>query len=565
MSGQVPNDGQEWPEGKVELSRRHFIGLGTGVTATVALGTLLASCGGDDSIPDTETGAGATNDTEVPGKDANESPTTPKRGGELKWALSADPPNLDPHVSTGYAARAVKMQIYNCLVRYWSDGSIYPDLAEAWHISDDGLEYTFSLRRGVVFHDGTPFTAADVEASIRRIQTPEVGALTKVPLSVIKEIVIDDDYTVRFRVDQPNAALLPYLALHESAIMSKQFLDSGADPNTTMMGTGPFKFVTREQGVRIEVERNDNYFREELPYLDKIIFIPYPNEDTRIAALKSGEVDIAEYVPWKDMDAIEQDPDLELRVTPASSFMYLIYNVDRPPFDDVKFRRALGYSFDRNAIVEAAFFGRGSVITGGLIPESSWAHNPDLVGTYSYDPEKAKQLLSEAGYSSGVTVTLLSTSQYGMHQSTAEVCQQNLEAIGIDCQLELVDWATITRRHNEKDYEFRVQGTTTNILDPDLLTTFLHSEAVNTSRDGLADEQIDQWLAEARATLSEEERKNLYHQIEQRMLEIAPFTLLCWRDDGYGVRRNVVGFEVFPGALVFYSPWSVEQVSLASS
>lgn len=546
----------------LRLSRRRAIGLGSATAAGTAISLVLSACGGSASTPASGQSSSAGNT----GSGATPSPMGSgqakiQAGGELKFALSSDPPNLDPHVDTGTASRAVKIQIYNGLARYWSDSNIQPDLAESWDISSDGLQYTFHLR-AATFHDGTPLTSADVQASIQRIQDPKTGATRGAEISVIKEVTTEDDRTVIFKLDKPDAALLSYLALPEAAILSKKFLDGGGNPNTTMLGTGPFKFISREPGVRIEVQKNDKYFRSGIPYLDKITFTPYPNEDTRVAAIREGDVDIAEYIPWKDMAAIDKSSDLKLLVSKASSFMYIIYNVARQPFDNVKVRHALGYAFNRQAIVDAAFFGHGDVITGGLINKGSWAYSPGIEDTFTYDPNKAKQLLKDAGAGADLSVRLMSTSQYGMHQSTGEVCQKNLQDIGVNSKLDLFDWQTEVQKHTQNDYQFRIQGGPPGVLDPDFFTTFLDSQAKNQNKDGFADEQLDQLLNQGRSTLDQAKRKEIYNNLQKRMLEISPLTLLCWRDDGYAIKQTVQGFEAFPSAIVFLSPYTLQQVSL---
>ncbi|HEX7101067.1 MAG TPA: ABC transporter substrate-binding protein [Nitrolancea sp.] len=567
------------------MSRRTVLRLGIAAVAATSVGSLLAACGSSNdnstsastassgssggtsstAAASASSGSGSASGTPSGSGSSTSEPANVVKGGELKWALSSDPPNQDPHISTGTAARAVKIAIYNGLARYWTKGEVSPDLATKWDISTDGLTYTFTLI-DTTFHDGTPFTADDVKASIERIQDPKVGATQSDQMKPITSVTASDPRTAVFKLSAPAAALISVLALPECSIVSKKFLDGGGDPNKTMMGTGPFKFVSREPGVNVVVQKNDKFFREGKPYLDKITYLPYQNEDTRVAALKSGDVDIAEYIPWKDMDSIDKSNDLNLITTKGSSFMLLIYNTKQKPFDDAKVRHALGFAFDRDSIVQAAFFGRGEIITGGLITESSWAYNASLKDYYSYDPDKAKQLLSDAGQDpKSMKLTLMSTGQYGMHQSTGEVCQKNLQDLGIDCKLDLFDWATEVKKHTEGDYQFRVQGTSPDFPDPDYLTTFLYSSAVSQSRDSLSDQQFDQWLDQARQETDQAKRKELYNKIEERAADIAPYTLLCWRDDGYGTSKNVQGFEVLPRMNVFLSPNTLEQVWLKKS
>jgi glutathione transport system substrate-binding protein len=482
----------------------------------------------------------------------------PQPGGELTYGLSADPPNLDPQVDSGAAASTIKMLVYSTLARYWLGGEIEPNLAERWEVSDDGLELTLFLREGVTFHDGAPFTGVDVKASIERIQDEATGATLQVEMSAIEEIVLDGDLVVRLVMAQPNPAMIEYLAQPDAAIMSKAFIDGGSDPNTAMVGTGPFRFVAREPGVRTELERNESYFREGLPYLDRIVFIPYPDENTRVSALLGGEIDIADYVPWKDMQAVEDDPALKLALGQEAAFMCVIYNVKQAPFDNPLVRTALGYAYDRQAIVDAVFFGRGSTITGGVIPTSSWAHNAELDGTYSYDPERAKELLAEAGFPDGFSATLMSTSQYGMHQSSAEIAQQNLQAVGIDCQLELYDWSTVVQRQTEGNYQFRIHGLSPELLDPDFLTNFFDSASPFSKSSGFSDDDIDRLLDEGRSTLDEAERKAIYLELEQRLLEISPWSFLSWREQGEGLKEEIQGYEHLPGSTGFKSAVTLE-------
>lgn len=489
----------------------------------------------------------------------------PVHGGEITYALSTDPPNLDPHIASGTAARAVKLMVYNSLAQFEASGDMVPDLADSWEISEDGLEYTYALKSGVTFHDGTPLTAEDVKATIERIQDESVGASRQVELLNINEITVDDDLTITFRLEQPNSALAEYFALPETAIVSRAFLESGADLNTEMMGTGPFQLVSREPGVSTVMERFGEYFDGDLPYLDRITFVPYPDENTRVLAIQGGEADVADYIPWRDWEALESDPNLELASGEYSAFMAVQYNVREAPFDDPNVRVALGYAFDRNAIAQAAFFSRASEITGGVIPPTSWAYNQDLEGTVTYDPERAQQMLADAGYADGFTVTLMSTSQYGMHQSTAEIVQNNLQAIGIDCQLELYDWATVVQRHAAGDYQFRIQGTAGDLPDPDWLTNFFGSGSPNEASAGFSDPQLDELLAEGRTTPDQEDRKEIYLQVEQRLLEIAPWNFLVYRQDAEAVKAEIQGYEHLPGLLGYFSGITLRKTWIVES
>ncbi|MCA9836541.1 MAG: hypothetical protein KC422_06495 [Trueperaceae bacterium] len=498
----------------------------------------------------------------------------PKMGGILTWGLSTDPPNLDPHVSSGASAATVKMSVYNGLVRYDKDGQIVPDLATDWQISEDGLTYTFNLRDGVMFHDGTPLSSADVKFSLERIINPDTGAYLASAFGVIESIDTPDDLTVVLHLSEPHAALLPYLARQEAEVVSKAFVEGGGDLNLEMMGTGPFMFVSREPDVSIKLEKNPNYYETGKPYLDGITFIPYADEQTRVTALEAGDIDLIEYVPWKDMEAIEQNPDLELHADEGAAFMTLIFNQERKPFDDPLVRKAFGYAIPRDAIIRVAFFDRGSPITGGLIPPNSPYHNDELDGTYSYDPEKALSILAEAGWTDSdgdgildkdgetLSVSLLSTSTYGMHMQTAQVVDQALREIGVDITLELEEWSVVVARQTESDFDFRVHGLGVLVEDPDFLAGYFMPDAFYAKISHMSDEMYGEPLTVGRTSTSEEERKAAYLEFEKAFLDQAPWVHLTWRTQGEATQSYVKGYSHLPGPLWGHSAYTLKETWL---
>lgn len=572
------------------LSRRRLLKFAMGSAALTASTGLLAACGGDDDDDDDDddTGSGASEDptaTPEPADDSGdeeeeeEEPTEEEEepddemavgdpscevGGTLVYGLSSDPPNLDPHISTGTAAGNVKYQLYTALARYWTGGELEPDLAENWEIADDGLTITFNLRDDVVFHDGTPLTSRDVQVSFERIIDDATGATNQAELLVIDTIDTPDDHTVVLNLAQPSAPLISYLGQIETAILSADFLEAGGDPNTEAVGTGPFTLEERESGVRIVVAKNPDYYHEGYPLLDRIEFVPYADEDTRMAAALGGsELEVAEYVPWKDYETIRNDPNLVLHAGDAAAFMTVMYNVSVPPFDDPAVRYALGFAYDRQAIVDIVFFGEGSPITGGLVPPGLWGHAEHLNGTFEYNPDRARELLAEAGYPDGFDALLLSTSQYGMHQGTAEIVQQNLRDIGVNCELELYDWPTTVEKYSQGDFQFRVHGLGTGGADPDTtLTQYFDSASSAAKNISFQDDEVDRLLAEARAVVDQEERKALYDQVQERILELSPFSFLTYRVQAEVTTADVKGYEHYPGGLGFISCKSLEKTQV---
>ncbi|RIK43206.1 MAG: hypothetical protein DCC58_09915 [Chloroflexi bacterium] len=560
------------------LSRRTLLKGAASAAALSAFGGILAACGGDDDddvAPTATAGGGAAptattapaEPTATTGGGAAEPTATSglgAPGGELIYGLSSDPPNMDPHIATGAAAETVKMQIYLGLLRFWLDGEIQPELAEQYEISDDGLTYTFTLRNGVKWHDGSDFTGADVVASFARIQDEATGASFRSQISVVEDIAESSPGVITMTLSRTSAPLLTYLAHTNTTIVQKALLDSGGDPNTTIIGTGPFKLDSREPGVRLSLVKNPDYFMEGLPLLDRLTFIPYADENTRMAAMRGGEIQMADYVPWKDMDAFENDPNFKLYTGDAAAFMTVIYNTTQPPFDNPAVRVALGYAVDRQAVIDIVFFGRGTPITGGLIAPNNWAHNAELDGKFTYDPEKAKQLLQEAGVDpTTLSVKMLSTSQYLMHQGAAEVVQANLRDIGIDCELELYDWPTTVDKGNKGEFQFRIHGLGMGYGDPDFIYEFFHSSnKVYAEILGFGDDEVDSLLDQGRAELDQAKRKEIYDPLQVRLSEIGHHTFLSYRVQGEVSTANVNGFHQFPGGLFTNSHKTLQQTSV---
>ncbi len=475
---------------------------------------------------------------------------SPRPGGHLRYGLDADPPNIDPHVATGAASRNVILQIYNSLLRYGPGGSLIPYLAERWEIPDPKT-YIFHIRRGVRFHNDAPLVAADVKASIDRIANPRISALIRDSLTPnIAAVEVTGSHTVKITLTEPQASFLALLARPEAAIVSKALADANHDFRSTPIGTGPFAFAEREPGVRIRLVKNQNYFERGVPYLDGITFLPLRDDATRVNALRSGAVDMIGYVPWKDMAIIERDARLQFWGTPGP-FMVLMYNVNRKPFDDRRIRQAIAHAVNRQAILDVVFFGRGSTITGGLIPAGTWAHNSELEGTFKHDPERARKLLAEAGYDPSTPVRLMQSATHAMHYQTGEVVQAELRKIGMNVVLDSVEWPIAVERGFKGDYDFRVHGLLSTIIDPDFYAYYFSSQSAFYSKPvGFRNDTLDRLLKEGRATIDQAQRKRIYRQFEERLLALSPWTFLTLRVQGDAAVKAVQGYQHLPGGLV---------------
>lgn len=484
-------------------------------------------------------------------------PARAQARGRLIFALSSYPPSIRPWQNTGTAAATVKLLLYRGLVSYDVKGEVRGELAESWRRESDAA-WVFTLRSGARFQDGEPVSADAVRWNFDQIVSPKSIAYLKGHFAkLIEKIEPVDARTVRFLLKQPSATFMYHLANFHCPLVSPK------SPDANPVGAGPYRLVDSERGTRLDLEAFDGFHRAGRPKTKRVRFAAYPDENLRVAALRAGDVDIIEYVPWQSMESIEKNPELVLDAVDGP-FMYLVFNTKQGPFTNVKLRRAVAYAIRRDDIVKAAFFGRGSSLAGLPIPKGSPFHDAELANHWKTDQGRAKALLAEAGMPSGFRASLLSTAQYGMHKDTAEVVQQSLAAIGVQVELNLPDWGTRVALGNRGQYDFAINGTVGDFNDPDSLTTFLgggESTAYNRSF-GYANPRIDGLLVKGRAELDPGKRKEIYRAVQQLALEDAAMVGLAWRSQGYAMHRGVRGFKNMPGFLTFYSGLTIEDTEV---
>src|SRR5699024_2005491 len=262
------------------------------------------------------------------------------------------------------------------------NGEVTPELVESYDTNDDETSYTFKLK-DTAFHNGDPVTAADVKFTFERILSDDSKADFKEELSVIEDIKIEDDKTITFTLEETYAPFLDYLALPESIIVSEEW-SKEHDLATEPMGAGPFKFVEWNQGRNLVVEKNEDYYKEDKPKLDGIEFSFYTDDDTRINALKSEDVDMVSSIPTKSFEEIENEQNLKMDET-VGSFMGIMFNTHFEPFEDAKVRQAIAYAIDREAVINTAFNGEGEQLNGLPILENSIGYEEKYTDQYHKD------------------------------------------------------------------------------------------------------------------------------------------------------------------------------------
>ncbi|WP_299628911.1 ABC transporter substrate-binding protein [uncultured Tateyamaria sp.] len=355
---------------------------------------------------------------------------------DITVALQLEPPHLDP---TSAAAGAIDSVLYSNvfegLTRFTGDGAIVPGLAESWEISDDGLTYTFTLRSGVTFHDGTTMDADDVKFSLDRILAEDSANAQKALYAAISGVTVNDPQTVTITLSEPNGNMLFNLAWGDAVIVAPESIE---DIKQTPIGTGPFKFDLWNQGDRIEMSSYDGYWGN-APALDKATFKFISDPTAAFAAVMAEDVDVFSGFPApENLPQFEADPRFQVLVGSTEGETILSTNNKQAPFDDLRVRQALAHAIDRQAIIDGAMFGYGTPIGTHFAP-----HNPayvDFTGSSAFDPAKARALLAEAGLPDGFETTLhLPPPSYA--RRGGEIIAAQLAEVGITAEIINVEWA----------------------------------------------------------------------------------------------------------------------------
>ena len=403
-------------------------------------------------------------------------------------------------------------------------------------------------------------TSEDVKWSYEQIAAESSTAYFRTEFRNISRIDTPDAKTVIVVLKEPMVTFPFITASPHTPIIAK----GSTDNNGTAIGAGPYTIKSQERGVSIDLAAFGKFYRPGFPKIPTLRMIAYTDENLRVTAVQVGDIDLIEYVPWQHMAMIEKDQKLRLD-TAFGPFMGLNFNGEAGPFKDPRLRLAVAHAIRRKEIVEAAFFGRGSAMEGLPIPKESEFFDESRSKFYAYNPDLSKRLMTEAGVGKGFSCTLLSTAQYGMHKSTAEVVQQHLGEIGIDVKLNLPDWATRVALGNKGQYEFCVQGTAAENNDFDGLAPLVNSSLPpNISRSfGMAVPKIDELFAKGRSEFDVGKRKTIYAELEAEALKLCPLVGLAWRAQGYAMNVNLKNFKSLSGGINFFTGYLFEQLEWA--
>jgi len=469
---------------------------------------------------------------------------------ELNFALSGSPDTLDPHKTSGTLTFQTLKSVYDTLAEPDQTGKIVPALAEKWDISPDGMTWTFTLRKGVVFHNGDKLTAQDVKATFERIKNEEIASPNANEYAPITAIETPDDVTVVLKLSAPSAPLMGTLASGWGAILPKRLIDSNHDFAAQPVGTGPFQMTEWIRDGKIVLEKNKNYWMKGLPKLDKVTMHIIPERAVQVQGLISGQVDVSYIIDQEDVPMLTSSPDVQIEKKLTSLIMVMPMNCSRPPLDNLKVRQAITHAIDKQKVLDVAY-GGGKPI--GTFMDYGNAYYKDFNDLYPYDPDKAKKLLAEAGVDNDTELEMFLPQNYPPHVKAGEIYQAMLTKAGLNVKIKLVDWSTwIGDVYRQAKYDFTAIGHTGK-LDPNGTlagygTPKRYVRWDNPKAAGLIDQ--------AAKTDGFENRKKLYDQALQIMAEEAPFMFLGSSFRRIGTRKSVSDFRMTPSLDTFDFRWT---------
>jgi ABC-type transport system substrate-binding protein len=488
----------------------------------------------------------------------------PRRGGTLTWVTHQDVDQTDVHKSFALLTGMVLgRNVFDRLVEHNPKLEVVPRLAERWETSADGRTWTFHLRKGIRFHDGTPFNAEAVKFNVDRALNPENRLLAgRFAYGGVQSVEVAGEYTVRLITKEPVGALLNNMADSGfGAIQSPKAIKEAPASGIVPTGTGPFKLGSWTAGDQLVLEANADYW-DGRPNLDRVVVKPVPEGATRASLLETGEALLISQVPLQDVARLRASRSLAIDVPPATSWQYIALDSQKPALADVRVRQALNYAVDKRQIVQKVLFGVGQVADS---PIGSAYKMHVSAGSYDYDPGRAKQLLADAGWRPGsggilekdgqrLSLTfLVPTTGYGGWAELAQAVQAYLKDVGVEAKLQTQEWATYlaTARKPPAERGFDMALLSWGTADPDSgMRLTLHSAAWPPAGSNVAlyrNPRVDELLTKGAATLGEA-RAPFYKEAQQLVWREAPWIFLSERREAVGRRVNLEGVVAIPSS-----------------
>jgi len=440
-------------------------------------------------------------------------------GDTLVAAVSAQPDQFDPHVTTAYPSFQVLENVYDTLVvPNAEDLTMEPSLATEWETSADQRTWTFTLREGVTFHDGSEFDSADVVYSFDRIIDEDLSNADR--FANVVSVEADGPQTVVLTLAQPTPNLLERIGAFKGMAIIPEGAADSLDLTTEAVGTGPFRLESSDASSTVLTAYED--FWGGAPAVGTVEFRYITEPAAALTALQNGEVQWTDNVPPQQIESLQGDDSIELQTVPSVDYWYLSMNYDRPPFDNRDVRRAISFAIDRAAVAEAAWFGAARPNQTAIPEDSSFYFD---YAPFQPDPEQARQLLAQAGVETPLTMGLMVTDEFPETVTAAQVIASQLEPIGVEVTIETLDFATWLDRQGQGDYDAFYLGWLGN-LDPAAFYQDQHVTGGANNYQGYSNPQVDQLLQAGAVEPDEAARKQIYDQAAQLIVDDVSYLYL---------------------------------------
>lgn len=469
---------------------------------------------------------------EEPSSDVSTASGESVRGGEIVVGIQQDIDSLDPHLAVAAGTKEILFNIFQGLVVADENGNVSPAVAKSYTVSDDGLVYTFVLRDGIKFSNGELVTVEDVKYSIERCSglldgTPLVKALSKV-----SSVEIVDQSTINIVLKEANLEIIYYLTAEIIPASSKETGD--------LIGTGPFKLVSYTPQEGVVLARNEYYWEEGLPYLDKVTFKVVASAESAMMELQAGSINIYPYLT--DDQANELAASFNIGTNGSSVVQALYINNAVAPFDDVRVRKAIALAIDTDAINDFVFGGRGQKIGTSMIPDFE-CYVQGL--EYKHDVEEAKKLLAEAGFENGFEMEITVPSNYQMHVDTAQVMVEQLKEAGITAKIKSVDWSTwLSDVYKGRNYQTTVSGIAGSLTPSYLLVRYLSTASNDFTNYN--NPEYDALYQKIAVTLDENELKQGYKELQKMLAEDVASVYTVVPPVLIAIDKKLGGYKFYP-------------------
>ena len=455
-------------------------------------------------------------------------------------AQNADAKTLDLAASNDVPSHRVTLQIYDNLVNR-KDGQLVPGLAESW-TQVDPLTLDLKIRKGVKFHNGDPLTVNDVVFTLNKVkEAPSMMSF----YSDLDTITAIDNETVRITTKKPFGPLVNYLAHNGAGVLCERAVKEAGDSyGQHPVGTGPFVFDSWTSGDRIILKANPDYYLGK-PAIDTLVFRVIPEGVNRTIALETKEADIAYDIDPMDHDMVRNHSELNLLQKPALSMNYLGFNTEKAPFDKKEVRQAIAYAMDMDSMIGAVYLGAATKANSPASPDV-FGYNKDTKG-YENNVAKAKELLAQAGYPNGFKAKIW-TNDNSTRRDTAVILQDQLKQIGIDIQIEILEWGSYLDRLIRREHDMFLLGWTPSPDADSALYAVFHSKNHGSAgnRTYYTNARVDELLDKGRETTVPEERIGYYKEAQDIIMDELPLIPLVYPDNNVGIQKNIKGFELDP-------------------